>query len=122
MQVGDTEGAFQGLREMEAQGLHPDICTFGAMVHGCAQLGLVRTALRLIDRMHAEGIQPTIQIYTSLIDACVKKGEPDTLQRAFEVRCTLVPAIKNPGLLGEALCSFSRSISAWTSCSTSVAP
>ena len=54
--------------------LHPNIYTYGALMHGCAKTKNHQLAIIYLERMQEEGIKPNNVVFTSVLEACAENG------------------------------------------------
>lgn len=67
--VGKFDLAKQLFNELqERPNLHPNVYTYGALLHGCAKVKGYKQALAYLDRMDYEGIKPNQIVFTSAME------------------------------------------------------
>lgn len=67
--------AVASYEDMVAAGVEADALCYNAVIHACAETGLVDEATRMLKAMQGvHGLKPTLVTYNSLIHCCAKKG------------------------------------------------
>ena len=74
--------AFDILRQMEQNGIEPNVVSYNSLIHTCALGERVALAFQVFERMIKHGIPPDIVTLCSLVDACGRSGN---MERAFEI-------------------------------------
>lgn len=77
---GELEEALRVLSELELR----DEASWGAMIAGCAQHGLLELICLLLRAMQCEGIQPNDKIFSSVLSACSHAGLAEEGYRQFK--------------------------------------
>jgi len=79
---GDMQGAEQLLKEMEKEGLEPDIVTFSSLINACGnERGDSTRALRYLELMKERGLKPNAYTFNCMVDALAKSGDLDGAER-----------------------------------------
>lgn len=67
--------AVAAYEDMVASGIAADALCYNAVIHACAETGLVDEATRILNAMRTVGnLRPTLVTYNSLIHCCAKNG------------------------------------------------
>ena len=63
---------------MQGARVDPNLITYNALIHACAQLGATDAAFRVWHQLRADGrTKPNVRTFTELIGACCKTGALD---------------------------------------------
>lgn len=57
------------------QKLHPNVYTYGALMHGCAKAKNHKLAMAYLERMQSENLIPNQVVLTSAMEACAEAGQ-----------------------------------------------
>lgn len=80
-----TNRLFQLFRDMQEQGIQPDVGVYNSLINGCATAGDIDKALQTLELMRSEGIEPTVITYTSLVQACSMVGGREAIEKGEEI-------------------------------------
>ncbi|KAG8471657.1 hypothetical protein CXB51_036961 [Gossypium anomalum] len=61
------------LKELEENGSHPNIVTYGTVINAFCKQGMLKEGLVVLSRMLKKGIEPNIYIYDILLEAFYKQ-------------------------------------------------
>jgi pentatricopeptide repeat protein len=67
---GLFEDAEKLLKQMEKEGIKPDLVTWNGLVSGYSMWGCSKEALAVIDRVRSSGLSPNVVSWTALISGC----------------------------------------------------
>ncbi|XP_058100350.1 pentatricopeptide repeat-containing protein At4g01030, mitochondrial [Magnolia sinica] len=71
---GFFDKALELLKEMEKDGIKPDLITWNSLISGYAMKGLSKQALVLIRQLRMLGLNPNVVSWTALISGCSQTG------------------------------------------------
>lgn len=67
---GQFEDAIELLKQMETEGIKPDLVTYNSLVFGYSVRGNIGEALDIIRRIKISGLEPNVVSWTALISGC----------------------------------------------------
>lgn len=85
LEEGNLNKAIKCFREIEKNGLKPDVSSYTMIINGYSQQSDMIRARKWLGRMQQNGIEPDAFVYTSLIDGYMREANVDTAEAMFKL-------------------------------------